>query len=91
MNFEWNKSKAKANFDKHGVSFELAQDVFNDPFAIEVLDDRRDYGEARFVIIGMVEGRILCVVYAERKDAIRIISARRAAKHEQEIYNEDNS
>ena len=53
LKFEWNKSKAKDNFDRHGVSFELAKEVFKDPFAVEFFDDRQDYGEERFVIIGM--------------------------------------
>jgi uncharacterized DUF497 family protein len=91
LNFEWNKSKARDNFAKHGVSFELAKRVFDDPFAVEFLDDREDYDEERFVIMGMVDRQILFVAYAERKVAIRIISARRATKHEQEIYNEENS
>jgi uncharacterized DUF497 family protein len=59
LKFEWNKSKAKDNFAKHGVSFERAEHVFHDPFAVEFLDDREDYDEERFVIIGAVEGRIL--------------------------------
>ena len=91
MNFEWNKSKAKDNFAKHGVSFDLATRVFDDPLATEFLDDREDYDEERFVIIGMVDRQILFVAYVERKDTIRIISARRATKHEQEVYNEENS
>lgn len=90
LKFEWNKSKAKDNYSKHGVSFELAQKVFKDPFAVKFLDDRQDYGEERFVIIGMVDGHVLYVAYAERKDTIRIISARRAAKHEQEAYLQEN-
>jgi uncharacterized DUF497 family protein len=90
LTFEWNKSKAKDNLAKHGVSFELAKRVFDDPFAVEVLDDGQDYDEERFVIIGMVEGRILYVVYAERKDVIRLISARSATRHEQESYLEEN-
>lgn len=91
MNFEWNKSKAKDNFAKHGVSFDLATRVFDDPLATEFLDDREDYDEERFVIIGMVDRQILFVAYVERKDTIRIISARRATTHEQEIYGEENS
>ena len=55
LRFEWNKSKAKANYDKHGVSFELAQKVFKDPFAVEFPDDREDYDEEHSVIIGMVD------------------------------------
>lgn len=65
--FEWHKSKAAANLRIHGVSFELAKTVFRDPFAIERLDDREDYGEERFVIVGMAEGSIvLYVAYTER-------------------------
>ena len=91
LNFEWNKSKAKDNFAKHGVSFELAKRVFNDPFAVEFLDDREDYDEERFVITRMVDRQLLFVAYAERKDAIRIISARRANTHEQKSYLEENA
>ncbi len=91
LKFEWNKSKAKDNFTKHGISFELAERVFDDPFAVEFLDDREDYDEERFVILGIVDRQILFVAYAERKDAVRIISARRATKYEQKIYNEENS
>lgn len=86
LKFEWNKSKAKDNYAKHGVSFELAKKVFKDPFAVEFLDDRQDYGEERFIVIAMVDGDILYVAYTGRKDVIRIISARRAAKHEQKTY-----
>ncbi len=86
LKFEWNKSKAKENYAKHGVSFELAEKVFKDPFAVEFLDDRQDYGEERFIVIGMVDGDILYVVYTERKDVIRIVSARRATKREQKTW-----
>ena len=80
LKFEWNKSKAKDNFTKHGISFELAERVFDDPFAVEFLDDREDYAEERFVIVGIADRQILFVTHAERIDAIRIISARRATK-----------
>ena len=91
LKVEWNKTKAKLNYAKHGVSFDLAKEVFNDPFAIEFLDDRQDYGEERLVMMGMVEGRLIYVVYTERADAIRLISARRATKNEQETYFKENS
>lgn len=84
--FEWDKTKAMRNQAKHGVGFELAKQVFNDAFAIEFLDDRRDYGEERRILIGKAKDVILFVVYTERHEVIRIISARRAAKHEQEAY-----
>jgi uncharacterized protein len=91
VRFEWSRSKAKSNYAKHGVSFVFAKQVFTDPFAVEFLDDREDYGEERFVIIGMAAGELLYVAYTERKDAIRLISARRATQYEQEIYIEANS
>jgi uncharacterized protein len=86
LRFEWSRAKARKNYLKHGVNFELAKDVFRDPFAIEYLDDRRDYGEQRYVIIGAVEGVVLYVAYTERGEVIRIISARRATKYEEEAY-----
>ena len=87
LEFEWNDAKAEANWRAHGVSFELAKTVFNDPFAIERVDDREDYGEQRFVIIGMAEGHVLLfVAYTERNPRIRLISARRVTQYEQEDY-----
>ena len=88
LKFGWDKSKAKSNYTKHGVSFDLAKGVFEDPFAIEFLDDRLDYGEERFVIIGMVDDHLLYVAYAERNEITRLISARRATKHEEQAYFE---
>ena len=76
----------------HGVSFDLAKTVFNDPFAIERLDDREDYGEERFVLIGMAEGHVvLYVAYTEREERIRIISARGATQHERDDYFRQNA
>jgi uncharacterized protein len=74
------------------VSFELARTVFDDAFAIERVDDRGDYEEHRFVILGIADGQILLfVVYTERDDRIRIISARRVTRHEQDQYFKENS
>jgi uncharacterized DUF497 family protein len=70
----------------------LAKTVFKDPFAIERLDDRENYGEERFVIIGVAEGKVLLfVAYTEREERIRIISARRATQHEQDHYFQQNA
>jgi uncharacterized DUF497 family protein len=92
LEFEWHDAKAEVNLKTHGVSFELARTVFKDPFAIERLDDREDYGEERFVIIGMAEGHILLfVAYTERQGRIRIISARRATQLEQDDYFRQNA
>jgi hypothetical protein len=92
LKFEWDAAKAESNFKAHGVSFELAKTVFDDAFAIERLDGREDYGEVRFVIIGMAEGQVLLLVaYTERGERTRIISARRVTQHEQNYYFEQNS
>ena len=92
LEFEWHDAKADANLQSHGVSFDLAMTVFSDPFAVERLDDREDYGEERFVIIGTAEGNVvLFVAYAEREQRIRIISARRATQYEQDDYFRQNS
>ena len=74
------------------MSFDLAKTVFKDPFAVERLDDREDYGEERFVLIGMAEGNVvLFVAYTEREGRMRIISARRATQNEQDDYFEQSS
>ncbi len=92
LEFEWHAAKAEGNLQTHGVSFELARTVFKDPFAIERLDDREDYGEERFVIIGMAEGPVLLfVAYTERDERIRIISARRVTQREQDDYFRQNA
>ena len=92
MEFEWHDAKAEANLQAHGVSFDLAKTVFKDPFAVERLDDREDYGEERFVLIGIAEGNVvLFVAYAEREGRMRIISARRATQNEQDDYFEQSS
>ena len=89
--FEWDDAKAAQNYADHGVTFDAAKEVFKDPFAIERLDDRRDYGEDRYSILGMVEGRILYIAYTLRNGRIRIISARGAEPHERRRYHEDNT
>jgi uncharacterized protein len=86
--FEWDDAKAASNIAAHGVSFDAARRVFEDPFAIEYLD-RGDYGEERFNIIGMVEGRVLFVAYTLRGDKIRIVSARGAERYERRQYHEE--
>jgi uncharacterized DUF497 family protein len=76
--FEWDDGKALENYAKHGVSFQAATRIFNDPFAIERVDDREDYGEERFAITGIVDNRVLVVIYTLRNGKIRLISARGA-------------
>lgn len=88
--FEWDPAKAASNVARHGVAFDQARGSFTDPFAIELVDGREDYGEERLVLIGMARGRLLVVVHTLREDRVRIISAREAEPHERRRYHEDN-
>jgi uncharacterized DUF497 family protein len=90
LRFEWDAAKAARNEADHGVTFDVATLVFADPFALEWRDDREDYGEDRYVVLGMVDGRVLYVAYTMRGDAIRIISARGAEPNERRRYHEEN-
>ena len=84
--FEWDDRKAIINWKKHGVTFGQATKVFDDPMALEKIDEREDYREERINLIGMCDGIILHITYTERGDRIRLISARKATKHEQNRY-----
>jgi putative transcriptional regulator len=67
--FGWDKAEADGNFRRHNVTFEAATRVFEDPFYIDEIDDREDYGEERSNIIGMADGRLLVVTYTLRRGA----------------------
>jgi uncharacterized DUF497 family protein len=84
--FEWDTTKNKSNLDKHGVDFNQAKEVFKDENKIETPDNRKDYGEQRFKIIGLAIDLILSVIYTMRGTVIRIISARAASKKERDDY-----
>ena len=86
MLFEWDIEKAKKNKIKHGISFKTAIKVFEDENRLERYDDEHSGKEDRWQVIGKVE-EILFVVYTERGDITRIISAREANDTEKEIYN----
>ena len=89
MYFEWDEDKRAANLAKHKVDFELAKEVFSDPFAVSRIDDRMDYGEMRCLTLGRAGGFIiLAVAHTDRHGNVRIISARRAGKRERRIYYE---
>jgi len=89
--FEWDVEKAVANLRRHGVTFDQAARAVGDAFAVEVIDDRADYGEERVNLLGVCDDVILHVTYTERADRIRIISARRAQRHEQDRYFRENA
>lgn len=89
--FEWDDDKAVSNRAAHGVSFGVAREVFRDPFALEWIDEREDYGEDRYVVVGIARSQLLYVAYTMRNERIRIISARRAEPHERRLYHEDDT
>lgn len=85
LTFEWDENKNAINKQKHKISFETAAYVFEDPNYIEMYDFEHSIEEDRFIAIGMV-GDILFVVFTERKENIRIISARLATDEERRLY-----
>lgn len=88
--FEWDPAKAKSNEAKHGVSFEQAETIFEDPMAITYPDPDHSNTEEREITIGKAEDQIiLTVAHTERSGRIRLISARRATKAEQRRYERD--
>ena len=87
LTFEWDENKSDRNLKKHGVDFEEAKTIFNDPFAITIDDPDHSVEEDRYVDIGLSsKGRMLVVWYTERNDNIRIIGSRKAARSERKIY-----
>lgn len=89
IKFEWNKAKAALNLKNHRISFEEAQTVFYDEFAVQFYDEEHSSDEDRFLLLGMsTSANLLLVCHCERGDGeiIRIISARRATKRESFYY-----
>ena len=90
MKFEWDEDKNRLNLKKHGIDFETAILVLNDLQRIEIYDVEHSINEDRYNTIGMVND-VLFVVYTERKDNIRLISARLATETERSIYYDTDS
>ena len=89
IKFDWHPSKSTANLKKHQVSFEEAQSVFYDDFAVQFFDNEHSEEEERFLLLGMsVHSKLLLVCHCERQggDVIRIISARKATRRESAFY-----
>ena len=88
--FEWDSKKAESNLKKHGVSFREASSVFGDPLSITISDSDHSESEDRFIDLGLSHrARMLVVSYIERGNKIRIISARRASRPEQRLYESE--
>ena len=88
--FEWDPDKAKSNIGKHRVTFEEAMSAFRDPFSLTVPDPNHSELEDRLILMGLSDRqRLLVVVYVERDDALRLISARAADPDEKREYEEE--
>ncbi len=86
MKFEWDTAKNELNLDKHGMDFETAKSIWLDENRIEI---EAPYPiENRWIVIGMVQGKVWAAVYTMRKDVIRMISVRRARVKEVKLYEE---
>lgn len=88
MQFEWDDEKNKINIKKHKISFSVAKFVFNDENRIEIFDEIHSSDEDRYITIGLINQvpMVVMVVYTERSQNIRIISARKATAEERRIY-----
>ncbi len=88
MEFEWDENKRRANIRKHGIDFVDAATIFEGQIVV-IPDERLDYDETRYIAFGLLKGqvvKVLVVAYTERGEKIRIISARKALKHEETFY-----
>jgi uncharacterized protein len=88
--FDWDDDKARTNLTKHRIDFWEATLVFEDVGAVDEPDGTMDYGEERFKVTGMANGRLVTVLYTERDERIRIFSARRPTRQEQRDYARQN-
>jgi uncharacterized protein len=89
VGYEWDEEKAASNLEKHGVSFDEAATVFNDPLYVDFYDPDHSVEEHRYLIMGQsIAGRLLIVSYTERGDIIRLISARQMTSSERTAYEE---
>ena len=92
MNFDWDTNKNQSNIAKHGISFEEAIAIFDDPNILNYEDTRFNYGEMRFVSIGQIilvtqeKTVIIVVIHTQRNQTIRLISTRKANERERKRY-----
>ena len=89
MEFEWDRNKATVNLSRHGVSFDEAKTVFQDPFYVIFDDPDHSFQEDQYIVIGQsTQNRLLFISYIEREDTVRLIGARKATPSERELYEE---
>ena len=86
MNYHYDPDKRTANLKKHGLDFDDAANVIESGRAVTFEDRRFDYGEGRFITLGLLADQVVVIVTSETEDDIRIISMRKATRHEQTIY-----
>ena len=90
LRFEWDDKKAQSNLYKHGISFAEATTAFGDTLSITIDDPLHSQNEDRLILIGLSEDlKTLVVVHVEKRDTIRIITARKASKKEKQFYEEN--
>ena len=85
MQFEWDEKKRRMNLARHGIDFVDLNPLFSG-LTISVLDSRYDYGECRFITLGILNGIVMTIAHTETDEVIRIISARKATRYEEESY-----
>jgi uncharacterized DUF497 family protein len=85
MKSEWDEAKNRKNLEKHGLSFEDAEQVFSGP-CVTFEDDRFDYGEKRLITLGLLARRLVVIAHSPRDERTRIISMRKGNRREQEAY-----
>lgn len=89
MQYSYDKNKRTLNLAKHGFDFDDAKRVIESNKTVTFEDDRFDYGEQRFITIGLLQNALVAIVTSETENVIRIISMRKAEKHEQTKYYEN--
>lgn len=87
MKYEWDNNKNQKNIERHGIDFQDAYLIFEQPILVKV-DNRKDYGEKRLIGLGILFEVVVVIVFTNRGNAIRVISIRRANKNERKIYQE---
>jgi hypothetical protein len=90
LEFEWDNHKASLNYRKHGVSFDEAKTIFDDPLFITLLDEEHSFDEERYITLGISHlNHLLLAAHTERNEQIRLISARKATAQERRFYESE--